>query len=347
MKTNTLDKKNKISKKNSKKREKIAISSGIDWLSCTLDITKFDPLRAVLLDFNLLENGTPERLNPLHGYLNAIKLLGGRFQWGFAKDKAFCHFELSGQGCLNLGGEIWRLLDVLKNFDAKFTRIDLAFDFENTMGVMRDIRTDLKNGCFSGFKSWQEITTNTLGVNATTFYLGSRSSTRFARIYDKGLESGITKDAEKIIRFEYIFRGEQSSVVAQILIKEVSSVLDVAGLTFNLYKFGFFKRGANKNSWVNSEWYQILLDSFDSLILREMPSFPRNYDFEKFCQWLSVQVSPQIKALAFQNRITAGEVLDTILSFYNVPFSIDNVKHTYNQPFKKMLRNMESINNGN
>jgi DNA relaxase NicK len=206
------------------------------------------------------------------------------------------------------------------------------------------MRRDLNAGRFSGFQSWQEISTNNRNVKATTFYLGSRSSPRFARVYDKGLESGQFEEAEKLIRFEFVFRSEQCQVVAQLLLNEASVVSDVAGLTFNLYRFGSYLRNAKNQVWKNSRWYQKILDSFEDLKLRDMPALPRNIDFERYCKWLTDQVAPQLKKIAFNNRMSPGKVLDTILYYHQAPLNLRALeKNSYSQAFKKMCREKDEV----
>jgi len=233
---------------------KISISSGIDWLSCTISATKGRTIKSKLKDLNLIDND-PEMVDPLHGYSNAIKLNGGRLQWGFPNDDYYYHFELTGEGCQNLGNKIWDLLVHLKFKGAKFTRIDLAFDFMNTKNIFNNMRKDLENNNYRGFQTWQEITTNTKENKATSFYIGSRSSMRFLRVYDKGLESGLFNEAEKLIRFEFVFRGQQSVFVGNVIIEDIAVLSEIAGLTFNIYRFGFFNKKHGNRLWNNSEWY--------------------------------------------------------------------------------------------
>lgn len=323
----------------------ISASSGIDWLSCTVSIQHFELMKEKLRFFDLVEEGDFVFIKAFHGYKKAVKLLGGRFQWGFKHQDAFIHFDLSGSGCQLLGGRIWELLVFLKSARAKFTRIDLAFDFINTESLMTNVRKDLVCQSFSGFQSWQEITTTNNDVKATTFYLGSRSSPRFARIYDKGLESGQYKEEGKLIRFEFVFRSDQCQVVASLLLNNASIVSEVAGLTFNLYRFGNVKRiSANKREWVSSFWYQKILDSFGKLKLRDLPAMPKNINFEKYCLWLVEQVFPQLKLTGLACGLTPGEVLDIIFSYHKV--SVEHLmkkRDVHTQAFNKLRREKKEI----
>jgi len=330
--------------KRSKRMPKIGVSAGIDWLSCTIASCQFETVKEKVKEMKIAELGPLDKVPALHGYKQAYKLNGGRLQWGFGNDHAFVHFELTGQGCQSLGGKIWELLDFLKTIKAKFTRLDLAFDFSGASEVLSSMGKDLNAKRFLGFQSWQEVSSVNRGVKATTYYLGSRSSTRFARVYDKGLESGLSDVAGEIVRFEFIFRSEQCQVVARLLLNDQSVVSDLAGLTFNLYRFGSFRRRHKVDEWSNSDWFQSLLSSFAALKLRDMPQCPKNVDFEKYCTWLCEQIVPQLRLLAMENQISVGQVLDTIFYYHQDAFRFSSMpKNRYSSAFKKMLREKEDL----
>jgi len=331
--------------KGSKRVQKIAVSTGIDWLSCTIASGHFDAVKEKVKAMRIGDLGVLDKVTALHGYKQAYKLNGGRLQWGLGQDHAYVHLELSGQGCQALGGKIWELLTFLKSIQAKFTRLDLAFDFTGASDVLSSMGKDLNAKRFLGFQSWQEVSSVNRGTKATTYYLGSRSSTRFARVYDKGLESGLSDAAGEVVRFEFVFRSEQCQVVARFLLNEDCSVENLAGLTFNLYRFGSFRRHhRSDDEWVNSVWYQRLLSCFGRMNLREMPPCPRNVDFEKYCAWLCEQVVPQLRLIAMENQISVGKVLDTIFYFHQDAFRWGSMpKNRYGVSFKKMLREKEDL----
>lgn len=324
--------------------DKISVSSGMDWVSCTMASKHLKLVKERVKALKLGDFEDTDKINALHGYKTAYKLNGGRLQWGFSNDDSFVHFELSGQGCVLLGGEIWGLLMFLKSLNAKFTRIDLAFDFTGTDRLFSALARDLNNKRFTGFQSWQEISSTDRGVKATTFYLGSRSSTRFARVYDKGLESGLSDVPGEIVRFEFVFRSEQCQVVARLLLDEGQAVAGLAGLTFNLYRFGTYQKRHRDEVFKNSAWYQALIDSFSGMKLRDMPSTPHNIAFEKYCRWLVEQVVPQLRIIAVDNQISVGKVLDTIHYFHQeYSTALPVGKDKYSHAFKKMLREKDEV----
>lgn len=325
------------------KNKKIIVSSGIDWISCTFDISLHLLFRNKLVFFGLVESTNYEKITPLHGYLNAIQLLGGRFQWGFKEEKAYCHLTLTGQGCSNLGGSIWDLLFYLKSLNVNFTRIDLAFDFQGIDQTMKNIEFDLNNNRFSGFRSFQRISTTKNNIEAVTYYIGSRSCDHFLRVYDKGLESGQCKKAGELIRFEFVFRSDRSNFIVNILSKDDVIVKDIAGLTFNLFKFGHNKKSMGVRTWIFSKWYKRILDSFENLTLRSLPSVLKNHNYEGFCKWLSLQVSPQLKCLGFPYHLTVGQVLDIIMSNYPNSLNPNSLKNSYVKPFRKMYYDFKEM----
>lgn len=96
---------------------------------------------------------------------------------------------------------------------ATVRRIDLAIDVPAKMNphwMMTDLRTDL---AMTNAKTFQHIDSST----GWTVYVGSRTSEKFLRIYDKQAEAGLD---EPLTRIELECKGEYAEGIAQHVDKE-------------------------------------------------------------------------------------------------------------------------------
>lgn len=91
---------------------------------------------------------------------------------------------------------------------ATVRRIDLAIDIPETLDE-RALYADLKRGAaVTSSRSHQLITSNT----GWTIYVGSRTSEKFLRIYDKQAEAGLDKP---LTRIELECKGDYAEGIAQ------------------------------------------------------------------------------------------------------------------------------------
>lgn len=102
----------------------------------------------------------------------------------------------------------------------KVTRIDLAFDFEYEFSVpLADkLYLQLSNKALNQQRKFSKFSNSEGGA---TFYLGSRQSTQFGRVYDKGVE-GKTREPGYLWRAEVEYKKPLSGIIANKL-AQVSS----------------------------------------------------------------------------------------------------------------------------
>jgi len=301
----------------------ISVTGGVDWLSVTGKKAVMENVFELIKDFELVVEGGLDEIKALHGYNFAVALRGGRFQWGFKQPSSYWHLELSGSGCEQLGGDVWDLVMSLKGLGCNFRRIDLAFDFRNCagFGFLENMGCDLENRRFRGFSSWNCVTSERGGKRAVTYYLGSRSSERFCRYYDKGLETGECELREDWVRGEFVFRRSQACLIGSLIDKSSDILGSLGGVTFSDYEFGEVVNrrvdGGRRRVFVYSGWFSKMLECFQGLNLRSLPRNPKNKTFDGWVEWLTSQVAPQLKALGDQCGLSPGEVLDSVLNDVN------------------------------
>lgn len=123
---------------------------------------------------------------------------------------------ISGEGCMEFDA-VSTLKSFLEVWHGKATRCDVAIDLIDT-GITPESIADEYREEFgsSAAKSWSFIK----GKTGDTFYLGSRSSERMLRAYDKGGEQGIPVDW---LRVEMEYKGDYAQHALETFLHDYRS----------------------------------------------------------------------------------------------------------------------------
>lgn len=163
------------------------------------------------------------------------------------------------------------------------SRIDLQATFRISGDVMQRIRA-CHNEALEKVKDWTrppEVLLRDSNTTGLTLYLNKRSSDRFGRVYDKGVES--QRDYfQNCVRFECQYNGECGSAMARALVQRPVDKLEVLP-----YLSGYFSRRGVSLPLPNVACYP-LIDS------------RRRTDAEAMLKWLHRQVRPAIGKLLAQ-----------------------------------------------
>lgn len=138
---------------------------------------------------------------------------GGVLAWGGQAGTA--QLELSG-GALGylsaLGLDVFGWLCYVLDLGARVTRFDVALDdYQGLVTRERVIMAFESGGLVTHARSFREV--RQLGEDARgwTFYIGSRTSPTFVRVYDKGAEQGLDESVHWY-RVEAEFKRERAAV---------------------------------------------------------------------------------------------------------------------------------------
>lgn len=196
----------------------------------------------------------------------------------------YVHFELPGSACdVVLPERFTQFYAYLKDNGMKFrvTRLDLAFDncpftpadfFDRTLSD--DCFTYAKRETFT-FTSSPEYLNQDGSKGSDTTYIGSRSSTRFLRVYN---ERGFT-------RLEIVVKEDRAVAVADQLFQgEYTEWANIAKA--HLQDFIRFKEWDKWHEFINS------VDRADLVI-----SAARKISLSKIRAWLVSQVSPALSVV--------------------------------------------------
>lgn len=180
----------------------------VDWIGVTFkphDAKKFG--HKVGLDAYLSDVA----IKGLHGYNAGRELESGlRVLWHTEKDEMGVHFSFGGAALRwyeskSLGW--FELLSLIKKHNGRTSRVDLAIDIENSGLTPKDLnKANLKP--YKGRGRTPQFVTLTGDRDSWTVYIGSRSSERFVRIYDKAKEQG-DYDSDRV-RVELELKGENA-----------------------------------------------------------------------------------------------------------------------------------------
>lgn len=113
------------------------------------------------------------------------------------------------------GRDILRLIANMVNGEWRFTRLDLAIDLRGKPIAIKDLVDDWQAGTLKTIAhSMTRYTTETPeGANGETVYVGSRTSERFLRVYDKAAEQGHA--GEHWTRIELELKGKYARYAAK------------------------------------------------------------------------------------------------------------------------------------
>lgn len=190
----------------------------IDWLTMTSKESKvgyhwYDIYR----QYRQARRREGNEESPFHnGYYGGVKI-----------DKmSVGHSDAIGFIVIVNGGDADKLFKRLLPGKHRVTRIDLAFDFEYKLPIplAQKLYQQLGNRVENQQRKFSLIQNSEGGE---TFYLGSRQSTQFGRVYDKGVQGG-TKKAGLLWRAEVEYKKPLSGKISNLLSKMSAEEREVA-----------------------------------------------------------------------------------------------------------------------
>jgi len=207
---------------------------GVDWLQGTVDYSRLvDVLELLTLTFGHMPvamlGGIMRGYNRTCSFVPLATGHGVNVIFHDTKEKSGVRGEtiliqITGQGTSRLDyNELRKLGDTLKNdYNFSCSRIDTCFNDYDRIISVAEIKKEVEKGNFSGFKKPTEykkgeLTSEGLILTGDTVAFGSRGnngSGKYARIYDKGMESDGKEDC---IRYEIEWSLKRSKVVFEDL----------------------------------------------------------------------------------------------------------------------------------
>jgi Replication initiation factor len=283
----------------------------VSWISAT--VHGLDAAKGII-DF--WQSLTGENLDSLP---NTKGLLGYDFsrrsalgvKYLFSLKRSDRHFQFTQSSIELIDCEQQReLLACLVGFNAKFTRLDLCVDdLSGTLSEKRLSKAFNSNNYRSRSQNFQYIRSATKDYTGFTFYVGSRSSESFLRIYDKAFESDLDFQCTRV---EAELKGNQANTQVKLLLQVPSCHWNelFIGIIRSIVDFVDISFDTNKSrcpllSW----WHKFCGDAmkFRLTVKKEIPSI------EPILDWVSKQFGSTIQFFKqYFGEDEAYYLLDTI-----------------------------------
>jgi len=192
----------------------------VDWLQGTFKFPSYAEFELFFDDLLLFEDRfvlQPKTIFKGKLYKNVRKsTLGALVAYNFPDDRGIidCWFSLNAEFLRSVPSRhLYRFIYLLfAVHGAKFTRLDTALD-DYSKSISKEIlQQAIEAGNFVGFENYNLNNSRKNKVKGFCFYLGSRESDKFMRIYDKCAQSGGVIDS---YRFEVENKNERAQYVAQ------------------------------------------------------------------------------------------------------------------------------------
>jgi hypothetical protein len=286
---------------------------GVDWLTvtgpeeCASDVVE---ALAALSDRSLWVD-----LGQGGGYSHRAKLpTGVRLSLGRTDGSGRFMLDVNGAACATLGAVAVHDLARVAGMGGTFTRLDLRCDFRgDSVSLLDDVVRSCDADHFRSVKQWQRFPIKGEGgiVVGDGVILGSYGSTRFVRVYDKGLQTE-TDVAGRWIRWEAQLR---SIFAHQAALDVFCADLDDLPTTaaphmYHVVDFRIGDRGRNQNRLDRPAWWLSLLDGVsDACVSRE----PRLVEFERWAEALRDQFGRAMVAASRRSGISVGQLSEWLL----------------------------------
>jgi len=254
----------------------------IDWLSLTFERNNSDARQFTSI---YSPAATSETTTAHHGYDTATRNKNGVLcMWHTRREEMGLHVVFSGSALRNIfeqrGVHPQEIIKTATHACASVTRLDLARDAQNEQIDLRAIKTAVEMGENKGnARTWAEMTSAKKGY---TLYVGSRTSEKFIRMYNKGAEQGdINADWQ---RFEIECKGMIARAAAKAICDKVS-----IGAVFDDLAMASLELP-------NCADYGRLFPAYETQF--SLPKIEKHTDTEK---WIITQVIPAVEGFFERN----------------------------------------------
>lgn len=241
------------------------------------------------------------------GYVSGYKILGsGRILLNPERHDMGIHVILPSSALALLDYRPLQLINLIRGWGGKFTRIDIAFDdFEGILDL-DEMYEKLRQGhAQTRFRRLTRTEGSTIGQAEKMGYtvnVGSRKSQSFIRIYDKLLERRAKKcdvpaGVTHWIRVEMETKGEKANAIGKILgmaaeVGQVTAGAEVSSLLYGLLDFKDENLDdSNKSRWDTSEWWLQFVGKNAKRTLT-LPKTEHTMDRSK--KWINNTVAPTL-----------------------------------------------------
>lgn len=231
--------------------------------------------------------------------------------------------QAAGMACGALGAVMTRSLieGLYCCMGGWLTRIDINVDFIDGIasGLINQAGRSYHKGYFGKIESFEPfLKFKGKGINKVCVNhgcgIGDRSSDKYIRIYDKGLESGEKLKGDHV-RWETELKGHKAREFGQeFIIRNFKGLVESEELSSFLASYALGEGRCSKRlasgKYGNVRWYADLLRIAQASVLT-IPTRKAPPEYGKKVKWYISVVAPWLKAVGSECDQSAGTVLDS------------------------------------
>lgn len=263
-----------------------------------------DVLGLSLTDFSDVGYGAAGYQNMSRAVWGDVRVLHGSKE----PERMGVHVTIPGDGCRALFSHIMPsdLIQNILGFNCKVTRLDLALD---NIGDIYFYPYEIKQFVFNKqtksrwrtFELVQSGSIQSAELTGDTFYLGSRTSDLFCRVYDKTLERIYRKDDKEVpehwVRWELVCKDDRAQVACEQLLSTGFAIGEIISGVLSNY-FSILVENpfdSHKDRWpVYDRWQKFIGDVRPIRLFRVLKPERTLDDVEN---WLVKQCAPSLSAM--------------------------------------------------
>ena len=211
----------------------------------------------------------------------------------------------------------WAIMQHLfSEFKARYTRVDVAFDDYSRFFPMENVVNALSNDDYSGIRQYMPYFPVKRTYDGFSFYLGSKKSDKFVRIYDKNAES---KGRINAVRIELQLRATNAenfctrSIFESVDSDHESLLKHCIDSIFGVFDFVDRSGGKNLDRCPRFVWWQKFLDTLLCIPKKNVKK-PKKIRLYDTFSWLHRQVMPTIAACFLEFRADFPNYFEFMLS---------------------------------
>lgn len=281
----------------------------VDWLSFTLFPSSPCDRDYDIRDWLSFFGGGHERVEyARYGYNRMVKCLGGygEIMWHDEKFANGLHIGLSASALgifqeINPGKSVYSIMIKVRDYAySTFKRVDLAVDVFG-FHISKVSEAIDRGELVTKARRVDEIKSK-VGGDDHTIYIGKKKSDRFARIYNKAAEEGLT-DGTIWTRFETVFKDMYADQVVDMLLLSDVSLESIICSSFDFREVG----NTRTNNRERVAWFDALLGQLEKVVFTITKKVS---SLEEKAEWIRHQVS---RTLATAYTYFGRQWLDGIL----------------------------------
>lgn len=262
----------------------------VDWMSFTVPVDEDTTTEATAADYARRLGDCSQVLDRgALGYTHGWRLPGaGVVLHNPARPDMGVHVSLPSEALQFIPYEPRDLIAMVLTEGGRFTRVDVAVDTHEVH--ISTVDEAIQRGDLVSRATNQEKIQSYKG-DGFTIYIGSRTSDRFTRIYNKQAEQGLPAEDDIWTRAEVEFKGGQAQTAACHILQGV----DLRSLVFSAIDFRDRAADSNTSRCPRLDWWEQWIGAVDRVSFAIVQTITDSV--ERAYEWVRKQCAPTLAFL--------------------------------------------------